>query len=438
MTTRYFFSLVFAGSFLTSCTSNINKPKIDSLLNALAAKHQGIGSIAIAQNGHEVYQKSVGVAYPHPAATDMRYRIGSITKMFTAVMIFKLIGENKLQLTTPLSAFFPQIPNAAKITIKMMLGHRSGMHDFTMDPAYGTYYTKPQSHAEMLIRMAAQKPDFEPDKTTAYCNNNFVLLGYIIEQLTGNSYSQALKEMITSRIGLANTFYGEQKNNALNEAQPFIWRNGQWEQTPLTDLSIPAGAGAIISNTSDMLKFIQALFNGELVAPAQLDLMKPELGNFGLGMFKFDFFGNTSYGHTGNIDGIFAEIGYFPKEKLAVTYYSNGGAYPRNEVLNGVMRIYFNLPYTLPTFKVTRLSAAKLTPYLGTYTSKDTPIKITITANDGELDMEIPGQQPFPLQPISANSFESKMYSTTLSGGTAQNIIVISHGDQRLSFSLER
>jgi len=168
MATRHLFSLVFAGTLLTACTQNFNKPKIDSLLDVLAAKHQGMGSIAIAQNGHIVYQKSFGIENKLPTRPETRYRIGSITKMFTAVMIFQLIGENKLQLTTPLSTFFPQMPNAAKITIKMMLGHRSGLHDFTGDPAYGTYFTKPQTQAGMLARMAAGKPDFEPDTDTQY------------------------------------------------------------------------------------------------------------------------------------------------------------------------------------------------------------------------------------------------------------------------------
>jgi D-alanyl-D-alanine carboxypeptidase len=438
MTTKHLFCLVFAGSLLTACTQNFDKPKIDSLLNALAAQHQGMGSMVMAQEGHEVYQKYVGIANTRPAGPATPYPIGSITKMFTAVMIFQLIGENKVQLNTPLSTFFPQMPNATKITVKMMLGHRSGLHDFTMDPAYGTYYTTPQTHAQMLARMAAWKPDFEPDNRVAYSNTNFVLLGYIVEKLTGKPYSQALKEQITAKIGLANTFYGEQKNNDVNDAKPFILRKGHWDRTPETDISIPAGAGAIVDTPSDIVKFIDALFNGKLVTPEQLELMKPSLGYLGLGMFKFNFSGHTGYGHTGNIDGVFAELCYFPKEKLAVAYCSNGGAYPRNEVLNGAMRIYFNLPYTIPTFKVTRLNAAKLTPYTGTYISKDTPLKINITADDGVLSVEFPGQQAFPLQPVSTNTFESKMYGATLAFGSAPHMFVFTEGAQSFLYSLER
>ena len=315
--------------------------------------------------------------------------------------------------------------------------HRSGLHDFTGDPAYGTYFTKPQTQAGMLARMAAGKPDFEPDTDTQYSNPNFVLLGYIIEKLTGKPYSQALKERVVTKIGLANTSYGEQKNSAADYAKPFIWRHGSWEQTPETDMSIPGGASAIVSTIPDMLEFIQALFNGKLVTSEQLELMKPEFGDFGLGMFKFDFSGHTSFGHTGNIDGIFAVVGYFPKEKVAIAYCSNGGAYPRNEVLSGVMSIYFNMPYTIPTFKVTRLDAARLARYPGTYISRDTPRKITITEDDGVLSVEYPGQQAFPLQPVSANTFECKMLGATLAFGTAQQAFVMTRGDQSYSYSLE-
>lgn len=438
MTKRCLVSLVLAGSLLTFCTHNFDKPKIDSLLDAMAAKHQGMGSIVIAQSGHIVYQKSVGIGNTLPAGPETRYRLGSITKMFTAVMIFQLIGENKVLLNTPLSTFFPQMPNATRVTIRMMLGHRSGLHDLTMNTAYGSYYTQPQTQTQLLTRMAAEKPDFEPDTDTKYSNTNFILLGYIIERLTGKPYSQALKDRIADRIGLTNTTYGEQTNSTINDAKPFIWRNGYWQHTPETDMSIPGGAGAIVSTTSDLLKFIQVLFNGKLVTPTQLELMKPSMGNFGLGMFKFDFSGHIAYGHPGNIDGFFTEGAYFPKEKVAVAYCSNGGAYPGNEVLNGVMKIYFNLPYTIPSFNVTRLDAAKLRWYPGTYTSKDSPLKITITADDGVLNMLIPGQQAFPLQPVSANTFESKMLDATLAFGTAQHVFVMTRGDQSYSYSLER
>ncbi|WP_256464341.1 serine hydrolase [Mucilaginibacter sp. SMC90] len=219
-------SLIFAFSLFTSCTQDFNKSKIDSMLNALDTKHQGMGSIAIAQNGYIVYQKSIGVGNTLPASPKTRYRIGSITKMFTAVMIFQLIGENKIQLTTPLSAFFPQMPNAKKITIKMMLGHRSGLHDFTVDPALSTYYTKLQTHSDMLARIANYKPDFEPDNDTGYSNTNFVLLGYIVEILTRKPYSENLKERITTKIGLANTFYGAPPIILLTTPGPSIGEMG--------------------------------------------------------------------------------------------------------------------------------------------------------------------------------------------------------------------
>ncbi|WP_256464383.1 serine hydrolase domain-containing protein [Mucilaginibacter sp. SMC90] len=194
----------------------------------------------------------------------------------------------------------------------------------------------------------------------------------------------------------------------------------------------------MVSTTSDMLEFIQALFNGKLVTPKQLELMKPETGNFGLGMFKFDFSGHISFGHTGNIDGIFAEICYFPKEKVAVAYFSNGGIYPRNEVLTGVMSIYFNMPYTIPTFKVMRLDTARLMHYTGTYISKDTQLKITITADDGILSIAVPGQQAFPLQPLSNNTFESKMLGATFAFGTAKGMFTITQGNKTFNYSLER
>ena len=198
---RKIFAVLFLAVTLTCNVKaqNLNKAKLDSFFNALNMHSKNMGSVAISNNGVVVYQKAIGYSEVNgdvktPATIKTKYRIGSISKMFTAVMIFQLIEEGKLSLTMPLATWYPQLPNAAKITISEMLDHRSGLHNFTNDTLYLSYVSKPQSEAAMINIMEKQKPDFEPDAKAEYSNTNFVLLGYIIEKITGKTYAEELKK----------------------------------------------------------------------------------------------------------------------------------------------------------------------------------------------------------------------------------------------------
>ncbi|MDB4926719.1 MAG: hypothetical protein JWR23_2775 [Mucilaginibacter sp.] len=303
-----------------------------------------------------------------------------------------------------MAIYFPQLPNAGKITIGEMLDHRSGLHNFTNDSLYMTYMGIPKSEAEMTAIFARQKPDFEPNAKAEYSNTNFVLLGYIIEKLTGKTYAEELKKRVTSKIGLADTYYGTKANPAKNEAYSYNY-SGQWTQMPETDMSIPGGAGAIVSTPTDLIKFINALFAGKLISIASLELMKTMKDNFGMAMIAIPFDDKKGFGHTGGIDGFSSVLIYFPEDKLAVAYTSNGIRYSTNDVVMGALSIYFNRPFAIPEFKTITLTTADLDNYIGKYTSTQTPLKIDITKNNTFLFAQATGQRAFPLEAKGGNKF---------------------------------
>jgi CubicO group peptidase (beta-lactamase class C family) len=396
---------------LQSCTHSqtLDKAKLDSFFVALNTKEQNMGSIAISANGVLVYQNAIGYSQVNkglktPATIETKYRIGSISKMFTATMIFQLIDEGKLSFDTPLAAYFPQLPNAGKITIREMLSHRSGLHNFTSDSLYTTYMDKPKSEAEMIAIFAGQKSDFEPDTKAEYSNTNFVLLGYIIEKLTGNTYAEELKKRVTSKIGLAQTYYGTKTNSAKNEAYSYNYP-GEWAQMPETDMSIPGGAGAIVSTPTDLVKFINALFEGKLISPASLELMKTMRDNYGMAMLALPFDDKKGYGHPGSIDGFYSILVYFPQEKLAIAYTSNGSRYSYYDVFTGALSIYFNKPFTIPEFKTIILNTADLDKYLGKYSSPTWPLKIVIIKKNATLLAQVINQSVYPLEARGDNKF---------------------------------
>ncbi|MES2109119.1 MAG: serine hydrolase domain-containing protein [Bacteroidota bacterium] len=421
-------------------THHFDKPKLDSFFTAMSAHDQTMGSIAIAENGKIVYQKAIGYSQVDgktktPANLKTKYKVGSITKMFTAVMVFQLIEEGKLTLNTTLGKYYPQLSNAGKITIAEMLSHRSGLHNFTSDSLYMSYKDKPMSEADMVAIFAKQKPDFEPDTKAEYSNTNFVLLGQIVEKITGKSYREELKERITSKIGLEDTFYGTKSNTAENEAFSYYYL-GEWSQLGETDMSIPGGAGALVSTPADLVKFIDALFTDKLISPANLEHMKTMRGNFGMAMFMMPFDDKTGYGHNGGLDAFVSELVYFPADKVAIAYTSNGQHYPFNNIVNGALSIYFNKPFTIPQFKTAPVIVTNLDKYLGRYISTKSPLKIAITKKKNTLFGQANGQMAYPLEAKGNDRFELGIAGLELQFDTVKHNFIYFQNGETYEFSL--
>ena len=381
-------------------------------MDVLAEKNKAMGSLTLSKNGVVVYSRAIGYSdtsgnEKHPATNQTKYRIGSISKMFTATMVFQLIEDGKLSLTTTLDKYFPQLQNAKTITISNLLNHRSGIHNFTDDPAYPTWMTQPKTQDEMLAIISKGGIDFQPNEKFSYSNSNYVILGYIIEKVSKQSYPDYLSKTITSKIGLSNTYVGAKIDTKKSEGYSYRFSNN-WEQAPETDMSIPGGAGAIVSTPTDLVKFIEALFSLKLVSNTSLSQMKTLTEGFGMGMFQIPFYEKRAYGHNGGIDGFASNLAYFPEDSLSIAYCTNGQAYPMNNILIGVLSIYFNKPYPIPTFNTTPVSlkTEELDKYLGVYSSKQIPLKITVTKDNTTLIAQATGQSSFPLEATGKDKFQ--------------------------------
>lgn len=432
--TAFFIFALFNAAFAQSP----DKAKLDKFFDMLAENNKAMGSLTISKDGKVIYSRAVGFSRidgsEKKASTPAtRYRIGSISKMFTAVMIFQLAQEGKLKLTDALDKFYPQIPNAKKITIVQLLSHRSGIHSFTSDPDFPTWLMKPKTQSEMLALIAKGKPDFEPDAQQVYSNANYVLLGYIVEKVTKKSYQDALKERISSKIGLADTYLGGKTNVNNNESFSYNYA-GNWKVETETDLSIPGGAGAIISTPTDLTKFIQALFDLKLVSQESLNQMKTNA----MGMFPFPLDDKTLYGHTGGIDGFNSMLVYLPEEKLAVAYTSNGMVYPINDILLGVFDIYRNKPFSIPTFETVAVSAEDLEKYVGVYSSAGFPLKITITRDVSTLYAQATGQSAFPLEATAKDKFKFDTAGVVIEFDAGKNQMILKQGGREISFTKEK
>ena len=410
MRSKYLIIILILAAFPGALAAQtFNRQRMDSLFDILAVKDKAMCSITLAKNGKVMYSRSIGYSYiaddkKIPATQETRYRIGSITKMFTAVMIFQLIEDGQLDLNTTIGSFFPDLPNSDKITVGNLLNHHSGIHNFTSDLYYREWMTMPKTEEEMMKIISGNDPDFEPGEKGEYSNSNYILLGNILEKITGQTYAENLSGRITSKTGLNNTRVGNKADISSHESLSYRYFD-EWTPYPETDMSIPGGAGCLVSTPTDLTVFIEALFDLKLVSRESLDQMKTITDGYGMGMFRVPFYEKRAYGHNGGINGFSSNLSWFPDDSLAMAYCTNGQVYPMNDILIGVLSIWYDRPYTLPSFPKTALKSEDLDKYLGIWVSEQLPLKITITRDGPQLVAQATGQPSFPLQPAEKDRF---------------------------------
>jgi len=354
MSSNYLFSLSLIFFSFTAFSQDIDTQKLDKLFNALENRNEAMGSIAISKNGQLLYTKAIGYQYISgdtliPANSATHYRIWSITKTYTTTLIFQLIEEGSLSLTTTLDTFFPNIPNAHNITIEQMLSHKSGIHDFIQNNTsedWDTHIKEPITPDLMVNLIASYPADFEPSSQFQYSNSNYLLLGYLIEKLDNQLLERSFANRIFNKIGLKHTYYKNQGINQL-ENKAYTYRRGnQWKIVDEGTFSgpIPAAAGGIIASPTDMTKFIAALFSGQLISKKSLEKMLEMEGGYKLGIMETYFKDKIGFGHTGGSTSE-SSLFYYPADSLAIAYCTNGIVLRKEEILNNVLKIYHRRPF---------------------------------------------------------------------------------------------
>lgn len=421
-------------------SQNFNRQKMDSLFMLIDEKDQGMGSLSIFHNGIEVYQKSIGFADIEnniPANSETAYRIGSISKSFTATIIMQLVDEKKLSLDTKLNNFFEQIPNSKNITVEQLLRHQSGLYNFTDSPEYETYIEGPKTRDEMIGIIIENGTVFEPGEKSEYSNTNFILLSYIAEDIENKHFEEILHERIVEPCNLKHTYYGGKINPHRNEALSYT-KTSTWKPATETDMSIPAGAGAVVSAPDDLNTFYNCLFTGKLVSKQSLEAMMNITDNYGMGLITFPFYDKIAYGHTGGIDGFQSSAVYFPNEKVIVAYCANGVVMPRNDILIGVLSIYFGKDYILPDFKPPlEVPTKTLDKYIGIYSTPELPIKISITREDNTLMAQGTGQPAFPLTAFENDKFKFEQAGVLIEFMAKKNKLILKQGGQVFEMTKE-
>ncbi len=384
--------------------------KIDSLLTYFNKNDKFMGAISIREKGRVVFEKAYGfsdVEAKVKAAPDTKYKIGGVTKMFTSTIIFQLIDEKKLKLDTKLFEYFPKIKNAEKITIAQMLSHQSGLYDYTTDPAFEEIKTKLQNRKQLVDRIQEHQPAFEPGLKAGNSDTNYLLLGYIIQDITNKTFKESVYERVIKKAGLKNTYCFSKINPKKKEAWSYKYVDGKWEKQPELHESSAGAAYGLQSTPTDLTLFAKALFSGMLISKESLaEMTKMELG-FGRGVFNLPFGERKFIGHNGDIEGFATVLGYYPKEDLAISLTLNGVNTDINGMMIGIFSCYYKLPYRFPDFASTTVDESILKSYEGFYSSPSLPYKVKIVAREGRLVAvaQEPGRGSFELNPLSDTEF---------------------------------
>ncbi|MEE9407134.1 MAG: serine hydrolase domain-containing protein [Polaribacter sp.] len=368
-----------------------------------------MGSISIFKDGTEFYKKNIGFSnLKNKTKGDKftKHRIGSITKIFTTTIILQQIDEGKLTLNSLLNEFFPAIQNSDNITIEDLLRHQSGLANITEDKEIRSWITKPQSREKMIARFVKNGIQFEPKEKSKYSNTNFIILSYISEILDEKPFSEILNSRIIKPLNLKRTEFGKPIAPNNNEAFAYYFENNKWNLIDmLTHMSAPMGAGAIVSTSSELNVFFTNLFTQKLTSAESLKKFMNIKKGQGLGIMQFEFKGLKIYGHDGGIDGFQSYALYIPEKKTSIAFTFNGFSGMIMPTVISILDTYFENDTYLKKKIAINLTSAELDTYLGIYSGKTFPAKVTFSKKGNTLFAQATGQPTFKLIAVKKDSF---------------------------------
>jgi len=390
---------------------------IDSLVAPQFSDNQPGVSILVAKHGEIVYAKAFGSANLElnvPLRPEMVFDLGSITKQFTAVAILQLGEHGKLALRDSIQQYVKDFPSKGDtITIANLLTHTSGIPDYMQLDFKDRYIERRDFSPKAIIDSFKTRPlQFEPGTKFSYSNSGYFLLGYIIEQVSGESYEQYIQQHILSPLGLNNTFYKKPNEIIPNHVNGYKKTGELYQNADFWSATLPYAAGNLVSNTADLFKWHQALYGGKLLKKETLNkaftpfiLKDGSSAGYGYGWYQRDLNGVKSIGHGGAITGFLTDEMYYPAADVYVVVLCNCECIAKDELSIAIADIALGKSLQSNI----ALDESVLNRYTGTYTMlPDQKRIITIAKKDGHLVADVQGQGSFEILFQSEKTFSFK------------------------------
>jgi CubicO group peptidase (beta-lactamase class C family) len=309
--------------------------RIDALISAYNKMRQFNGSALVAEKGSVILQKGYGLAnmeWQIPNTPDTKFRLGSITKQFTSMVIMQLVSEGKIKLDDKITTYLPDYrkDTGDKVTVRNLLTHTSGIPSYTSIPGFFQNQSRdPYTVSDFVKKYTMGDLEFEPGSKYVYDNSGYFLLGAIIERVTGKSYEKNLQERIFDPLGMKDSGYDHSNTVIAHRASGYVLTPGGYENAPYLDMTIPFAAGSLYSTVADLYKWDRALYTDKLLSPElKKAVFTPNLNDYAFGWVvrksKLDNQAEVNMiMHGGGINGFNTTINRFPDTQDLIVLLDN-------------------------------------------------------------------------------------------------------------------
>jgi CubicO group peptidase (beta-lactamase class C family) len=404
--------LVWLVSAVVACAQDT--ARMEAVVKAQTAGDRYMGNVLVVRDGVTLFSGSYGWAnleWKVPHTPTSKFRIGSVTKQFTAAAILLLEERGKLKVGDLVSKYVPATPDTWKdVTVHHLLSHTSGVPSFTDLPDYKKWQVLGETPAQTMVHIRDRPLDFAPGEKFKYSNTGYTLLGWIVEIVSGQSYETFLRENLFTPLGMNDSGYDSNTAIIPQRADGYVPGPAGLTNAAFIDMRVPHGAGALYSTTGDLVKWTQGLFGGKLLAPASLEKMiTPVKSNYAYGLGVMTQKDRKVIQHGGGIDGFNAQLAYYPDSKTTVVVLANVNGSAFTELANQLGALAFGETVTLSAErKIVEVPAATLQRYVGVY-QLNPRITNTVRLTEGGLTVQLSGQAAYPIFAESESKFFLKI-----------------------------
>ncbi|NHF58047.1 serine hydrolase [Flavobacteriaceae bacterium TP-CH-4] len=427
-------------TFLTVSATNLYAQDLEKIFDDLARtlyqpESPGL-TVLVAKNDDILYRKAFGMANMElkvPMKPENVFELGSITKQFTAVAILMLMEQGKIDLLDPITTYVPDYPMQGKqITIHHLLNHTSGIKSYTEMGDLSSFARNDKTPTELIDYFKNEPMDFNPGDAWHYNNSGYIILGHIIEVVSGMSYADFIETNIFQPLGMTNSYYGSHTQLIRNRASGYMPSESGYRNADYLSMTLPYAAGSLMSTVDDMFLWFQAIRDNTLISAqskakaftdTKLNNGKPT--HYGYGWQIDEINGVQSIEHGGGIFGYVTQGVYVPSENVYVIILTNrNGNSPQSTAIKMAAHA-IGEPFPSPK-KAVALSDAQLQKWVGNYDFEG--VYRNITLREGSLYSQREGSDPLKLYPVSENDFYFE-------DGLARYVFALENGQRTALFS---
>jgi CubicO group peptidase (beta-lactamase class C family) len=423
---RYFLSLIIFFAAIHCPFSSIAQPgkstlaAFDSIFSNEFKPNQPGAAAIVVHKGQVIYKKAIGMADMElnvPLQPEMIFRLGSITKQFTAVAILQLVSQGKLSLQDDIKKFMPELPFKENITVEHLLNHTSGIKSYTNKPDFFSILRTDMKTMQVIKLTENDSLEFKPGTSWNYNNTGYVMLGYIIEKISGKSYEDYVVENLFKPAGMSYSFYGSESKIIKNRVKGYKKEGNVYQNSNYISMTLPHAGGSLISTVDDLWKWNKSLYSYQFIKKEWLDkaltpyiLPDGKSTNYGFGLSFGNIQGSKTIEHGGGIPGFSTDAMYLPSEDVFVAVFSNCDCNSPGTVTAKLAAQAIGKPYRFQSMPITETEGKQ---YEGVYKNEEGEERIIRWLN-GNLTSQRGTSGQLVIKPYEKDKFYFENSLTTL------------------------